>query len=243
MRKVVLFLLALSVVTLSCQKSPKSVKVPVSYVIESGQNAPLGDTYIPDAGTYTMPVLVKYLGGYQEDKVTISIKGLPADVTVAQDTFSKVPTYRADFVFTTTNAVHATYPITITASAPGSDPKTYTFNLSVISADCAASLWGALSGANACTARNFNYVSTGVATGVTNELDIVNFGGYGSSTKTRVKLNCVKDSLTIPSQNIGNGTVLQGSGTFSGNTMTIYYTASSTPGGFPETCTATYTRQ
>lgn len=241
MKKIVLFFLALCALTVACRKTAK--KTPLSYTVENLQNKPPADIYIPDAGSYTMSLLVKYLGGFHEDKVTLTISGLPADIKVVEDTIVNIPTYRADFVFKTTNAKHATYPITVTATALGSAPKTYTFNLTVTFADCASSLWGNFNGANACTARNFTYVATGVATGVTNELNITNFGGYGSTTTTRVILNCNKDSLYIPAQNIGNGTNLQGSGTFTDNTMTIYYSASTTPGGFPESCNVTLTKQ
>jgi hypothetical protein len=240
MKKVVLFILALCAVTYSCRKTPK---VPLSYSVETVHNKPLETVYIPDAGSYTMSVLVKYLGGFHEDPVTISIKGLPADIAVVEDTFTLVPTYQADFVFKTTNAVHATYPITLTTSALGSEPKTYNFDLTVVSADCAANLWGNFAGTNACTARNFTYTAVGSSTGVTNELNVTNLGGYGSTTTTRIILDCNKDSLRIPEQYIGNGTNLSGVGTFTANSMTILYTASTTPGGFAETCSVTLTKQ
>lgn len=242
MKKTVLILLALCVAVLSCDKTPTSVKVPVSYEVETAQNTAVGDIYIPDAGSYTMSILVKYLGGFQEDDVTIALSGLPADVAVNRDTFSKVPTYQADFVFTTANAAHGTYPMTITSNAIGSDPKTYHFNLTVRSADCAESLLGDLNGTNECTNRDYNYTATAIATGITDKLNIINFGGYGLNTNTTVYLNCNENTLTIPSQNIGNATILEGSGTFTGNSMTITYTASNTPGGFPETCNVTLTK-
>ncbi len=239
MRKVVLFFMALCAVAVSCQKT---TKVPVSYTVESLQNTPLGDIYIPDSGTYTLPVLVKYMTGYHEDKVTVSIKGLPADIKVAEDSFSEVPTYRANFVLNTSHAVHATYPITVTASAPGTKSKIQTFNITVIEADCASTLWGNFNGTNQCTSRTYAYTATGIATGVANTLAIKNLGGYGPTTLTQVTLNCAHDSLFIPMQNIGNGTNLSGYGTFTPNSMTIYYTATTTPGGFPETCNVTLTR-
>ncbi len=242
MKKTVLILLALCAVVLSCQKTPTSVKVPVSYVVETAKNEPVSEIFIPDNGTYTMSLLVKYLGGFQEDDVMIALSGLPSDVTVSHDTFSKVPTYQADFVFTTANASHGTYPMTITSKADGSDAKTYNFNLTVRAADCASSLLGDLSGANECSNRDYTYTATAVATGITDKLQIINFGGYGSNTNTTVYLNCNENTLTIPSQNIGNATILEGSGTFTGNSMTITYTASNTPGGFPETCNVTLTK-
>lgn len=240
MRKIVLFLLATCVIAVSCQKT---VKVPVSYTVETIQNTAPTDIYIPDEGVSTMSLLVKFLGGFSEDTVILSMKGLPADVKLTTDTITGVPTFRADFVMTTNKARLGSYPVTLTAVAPGSDPKNYNFNVIVTPADCASSLWGNLSGSNSCTARNFTYVSTGVSSGTANVLNLVNFGGYGSNTSTRIVLDCNKDSLTIPAQNIGNGTNLQGYGTFTATGMTIYYTASSTPGGFPETCTATFTKQ
>jgi hypothetical protein len=239
MKKAVVYILALCAVTLSCSKS---VKAPLSYTVESGQNAPLGDTYIPDHGNYTMPVLIKYLTGHSEEKVTVSIKGLPADVQVVEDTFSQIPTFRADFMFVTTNAAHGTYPVTITASATGSLPQTHTFNLIVRSADCASNLWGNFTTANECTGRNFSYTTTGVATGVTDQLDIINLGGFGTNTTTRAVLNCNKDSLFISSQNIGNGIIMQGAGTFTGNSMDIYYTATNVASSTTETCIAHLTK-
>jgi len=239
MKKVFVLLLAICGFISACQKS---VPAPVTYKVESGQNAPLGDIYIPDNGTYTMPVLVKYISGYAEDKVSLSIKGVPANVTVVQDKFSQVPTYRADYVFVSKDAKHGSYPVSITSTSRGSDPKTYTFNVIVRSADCASNLWGSFSAFNECTGRSFSYTATGQASGVTDELNVVNLGGYGSNTSTRVILNCNLNTLTIPSQNIGNGYTMQGTGTFTGNSMKINYSVTSSAGGASETCITTLTK-
>ena len=236
-----MLLLAIGAVMGSCHKYP--AKDPVRYTLETSANKPLTDIYIPDQGTYTMSVLVKYLGGYSQDKVTISVKGLPTDIQVVEDTFSMLPTFRADFVLLTTNAAHKTYPITITTSAPSTTAKTQTINLHVISADCASVLAGNYTGSNACTNRNFTYTATAASSGTVNEMDIINLGGYGSATSAHVLIDCAKDSVHIPQQHIGNGTNLSGEGVISGNTMTITYTATTTPLGFPETCIATLTKQ
>jgi hypothetical protein len=239
MKKIVLFLLAASFFAASCQKT---VKVPVSYTVESIQNTVPTDIYIPDLGTTTLPLLVKFLGGFSEDTVMLTLKGLPADVRLDEDTITGVPTFRADFKMSTNKARLGTYPVTLTAVAPGSDPKNYRFNVIVTPADCASALWGNLSGSNDCSDRNFTYTATGTSSGSVNVLNLVNFGGYGSNTSTLIVLNCNNDSLTIPAQNIGNGTNLQGYGTFTPTGMTVYYSATSTPGGFPESCTATFTK-
>lgn len=225
----------------SCHKYP--AKDPVRYSLETLQNKPVTDIYIPDQGTYTFSMWMKYLGGDSRDSVTISITGLPSDVHVVEDTFRRKPTAQIDFVFVTTKAAHKTYPITITTSAPGAAAKTQVINMTVISADCASVLWGNYSGSNTCTGRDYVYTASAVSSGTVNEMNIVNLGGYGSATSTRVIIDCDKDSLHIPAQHIGNGTNLSGEGVISGNKMTITYTATTTPLGFGETCIATLIKQ
>lgn len=238
MKKVVLFLVAICGLAISCSKT---TKVPVAYNVQTLNATTVQDLYIPDTGSYDMPIHVKFLTGNTTDKVTLILNGLPADVKVTKDTISDVPTFIAHFIFTTNHAKQAKYPVTIVATAPGELAKTYNFNLTVIPANCASYLLGTFTGSNACTARSFTYPAD-VTSPAVNKLSINNFGGYGTGTNTIVDVNCNHDSLTIPSQNIGNGTTLSGYGVFSSNKMTIYYTAINTPGGFPETCTATLTK-
>ncbi|MBX2904686.1 MAG: hypothetical protein KF744_01520 [Taibaiella sp.] len=239
MKKLSIFILALCLTVVACDKK---VAQPLSYTVESTQNKPMGDTYISDNGTYTLSVLVKFLTGDAGDKVNLKLTGLPAGVATNTDSFSQEPTYRADFKLTMTNAPHGTYPITISTDVRGVNKKTFKFNLIVRSADCAANLWGNFNGSNECTGRTFTYTATGVSTGATNELDITNLGGYGENTTTRVILDCDHNTLTIPSQNIGNGTVVQGDGTFNGNSMHIVYHTTYVSGAAPEDCAANLTR-
>ena len=240
MKKIALILLAFCAAVVSCQKT---VKIPVSYTVESAQGTAFPDIFVPDAGTYDLGAWVKFLTGTNEDSVSITLKGLPADVVVEKDTIKGLPSYVGHFMLHTTAAVHASYQLTIIAYATHStETKTYNFKMTVISADCARGLLGDYSGLNTCTGRNYNYPVTVGGTGTPNTMNISNFGGYGANTLTNVVINCDKDSLTIPSQNIGNGTVLQGKGFYTASKITISYTASSTPGGFPETCTAVFNR-
>lgn len=239
MKKISIFVLALCVMALACDRK---VAQQVTYTVENTQNQPMGDTYISDNGTYTLSVLVKFLTGASEDKVSLKMKGLPAGVTTPVDSFSEVPTYRADFPLTMKNAPHGTYPITLTTDVRGVNRKTVTFNLIVRSGDCAANMWGTFTGTNQCSARNFTYTARGMSTGVVNELNITNLGGYGDNTTTRVVLDCDHNKLTIPEQNIGNGTVVSGSGTFTGSTMTFSYHTTYVTGATPEDCNVTLTK-
>jgi len=241
MKKLSIFILSLCLLVVAA--CDKKVAQPLSYTVENTQNKPLGDTYISDNGTYTLSMLVKFLTGDGGDKVNLKLTGLPAGITTNIDSFSQEPTYRADFKLTMTNAPHGTYPITVSTNVRGVNKKTFKFNLIVRSADCAANLWGNLNGSNECTARTFTYTAVGVSTGVTNELNVTNLGGYGANTTTRVILNCDQKTLTVPSQNIGNGTVVEGSGTFDGTSMHIVYHTTYITGAAPEDCAANFTKQ
>ncbi len=233
---VITFFVVACVVVISCDKA---VKVPVSYTVVTNHATTVNDIFIPDSGRFDMQILVKFLSGYAQDNVTLKISGLPADISVTPDSFSAVPSYVEDFVFSTNHAAHNTYRITITGYAPEETPQTYSFNLTVIPADCATSLLGSLSGHNACSVTG-NTSHTATSTWVAqNTLSVNDFGGYGTNTNTTVYLNCDNDSLAIPSQNIGNGVVLQGSGTFTASGMSVTY---NTTGTSTDNCTVTYAK-
>jgi hypothetical protein len=239
MKKFLLLLLSFSAV-LSCTKS---VKVPVSYTVTTPGTDKVKDIDIPNTGVTNMPITVKFLSGYAFDKVRINLVGLPFDIVTKPDTFDQVPTYTGVFVLTTNNARPGVYPVSIVAKAPGSEAKTYPFNITVVRTDCSSEFYGTLVGSNACSARNYTYTATAQGTAVANQMVISNFGGYGAATSTYVVLDCKTNTLTIPQQNIGNNTNLSGHGTFTSTGMNIEYTASTTPLGFGETCTVTLNKQ
>jgi len=238
MRKFVLFLLVAGLIV-SCDKT---IKQPLNYSVTNDALATgVYDVYLPDSGAYTMPALVKFLSGYPSDSVKLVLTGLPAGITVTPDTFTAIPTYTANFVFNTNHTAHSTYPVTITAYTPTQNPMTFNFNLIVVPADAASLFWGNLSDSSACTARDYKYTATGVASGTKNTLIINNFGGYGTEVNVTVLFDEQNGTLTIPSQVCGNGSQLSGSGTFTENKMIINYSASSTPTNPAETCTAIFT--
>jgi hypothetical protein len=240
MRKIVLFLFTFCAIIVSCDKQ---VQQPLNYSVSNDvlQTGVL-DIYIPDNGTYNMQVLVKFLSGYAESRVTLQLSGLPANVTVSPAKYTDVPTFTRDFLFTTTNAALGITQATLTTSTSGQAPKVYNFNIHVIPANCATYFGGTLSASNAC-AVNYTYIATGTVDPTSSYvLYINNFGGYGPTVNAQVVLNCENRTLSVPSQNIGNGTRIQGTGTFTLNTMTIRYTAYTTPTGPGDNCTATFTK-
>jgi hypothetical protein len=241
MNRIIVCLVFICSVIASCNKA---VKPPVSYTVTNDVNDSLvQDIFIPDNGTAHMMAHVKFLEGWQgaDDKVTLVLTGVPAHVKVTPDTITAIPTYTADFVFTSTNAVQGVYNATLTAYTAVGLPQAYNFRINVIPADCASLFWGNISGSSACTSRTYTHTATGTSGG-TNVLMIKNFGGYGVNCNVKVVFDCNKDSLTIPFADYGNGVKLQGKGVFNGSTMIIDYTATTIPTGGSESCTLTYTK-
>jgi hypothetical protein len=239
MNRIFICLLTVAVIVSSCGKS---VKPPVHYSVTNDVNdSAVEDIFIPDNGNYTMSVKVKFLEGYQgqDDKVQLTLAGLPANVTVSPNTFTGIPTYTEAFTFTSTGAPQGVYGATITSSTNVGLPQVYYFNIHVIPADCAALFWGNITGSSACTSRQYAHSAVG-STGGTNVLMVSNFGGYGNHCNVQVVLNCNNDSLHIAKADYGNGVTLQGSGIFNADSMIINYTAFSTPTGGTESCTLTY---
>lgn len=239
MNKIVLFLLAI-VVFASCDKN---VKHPLDYTVTNdAHDSAVVDVFIPDTGTITMPFTVKFLTGYQYDKVQLVFNNLPANVKITPDTFSAVPTYTEDFSVHTTGAAQGVYQVSVTATTETRKPNTIYFNLVVVPADCASLFWGNISFNNACNTRTYSNSSTGVASGTTNVLYIRNFAGYGPTVNVKVILDPTTGALTIPFADYGNGTKLSGWGNFTLTQMVINYDATTTPTSGAESCTVTYTK-
>ncbi len=241
MKRIVLFFVALCAVMFSCSKYRKPAHIPVSYAVENSQDTTPQDIYLPITGKKYVSVEVKFLTGNTTDSVTLEIKGLPQGITVSPQRSSGVPTYYYKYIYTTTNMPVGTYPVSIVATAPATEPKVYNFNLIVIPNDCAALFPETMKGSNSCSDRSYAYTTT-LESPNKNELIIHNLGGYGLETETHVILNCEQDSLYISSQNIGNGVIMEGKGTFTDSKLTIYYSAVTAPGAAAEVCTATLSK-
>jgi len=235
MKRIILFLLTICAVGVSCTKS---VKVPMSYTVENEKDTTPQNVYITATGKAYVDLTVKFLSG-TPDSVTLEVQGIPNGITVSPQRSTGIPTYYYKYIYTANNIAVGTYPISIVATAPGTATQVYNYNLIVIPADCASLFIGNLTGSNGCTSRSYTYPVTGVSSGTTNVLTVNNFGGYGSNTSVNISLNCDIDSLYIPSQNIGNGITMQGSGTFTSSGMNVYYTVS---GAVSESCSATLSK-
>ncbi len=220
----------------SCNKT-KDTQVRLAYSVDSI----LDNVYVGDTGYTHWPLKVSFLGGNPTETVTITINGLPQRLTVTPNPLTATPTFTQDFVFKGNYAPHGSYPANLVAYSPSTGNKVYAFNLVVVTANCAFGYDGTYSGSNICTTANSGYTCTMSHTS-SDSMNVVNFGGLGSNTNTKIILNCGVDSVTIPNQVNGNGDTIKGLGTYTASQFVISYTRRSSGGGF-DSCVTTLTKQ
>ena len=241
MKKSVLFsallllLLGMGLLYNSCVK--KDTQLRLAFSVDSIMQ----NVYVGDTGYTDWILRCSFLSGNPQEKVTLTINGLPQRLTVTPDSVTATPTFTQDFVFHGNYAPRGSYPANLVAYSPSTGNKVYNFNLVVVSANCALGMDGTYTGTNMCNTANITYPCTITHTG-NYTINIVNLGGYGTSSTTHVAVNCNVDSLTIAKQADGNGDTLQGVGTFTTNQMIIYYTKKTATGGF-DSCVATLNKQ
>ncbi|WP_133162637.1 hypothetical protein [Flavipsychrobacter stenotrophus] len=230
---VLLSLLTLTLLAGSCSKS--STNPPISILVDTVTNA-----YLNHDDSLHLPFEVRFLTGNFNEEVSLTIEGLPPTVKMVYDTIKGIPTFTADFVLYTTSAAAPLgyYPVRLVTYSYSTGYKTYDFTLGVVHYNCSSFLTGSYTCQNACATSNYNYTASASASG-NNILNVVNFGGYGLNTNTRINLDCNTDSVTITRQLIGNGVTVTGHGHFEANKLVIAYTAENIPTGGNDNCTVT----
>ncbi len=231
-----LLLLAVAAVAVYSQSCTKNVAAPLSYSVDTFANA-----YVNNNDTLDLPVRIKFLAGNTNEEMKLYMTGLPNNVSLIDDTLRGTPSFTAMFKVVADNATLGYYPVTLWISSKSTGVKSYPFTLGVVNNNCLSYFTGSLNGTNACSSANYSFTATATAN-ADNSLNIVNFGGYGTNTSTKTTLDCNTGTISIPSQNIGNGVTVSGTGTFTTTKMTINYIALNTPGGFNDTCTVQLTR-
>ena len=226
---VVLSLLAGS----SCDKHPAT---PISYLIDT-----VGSVYLNYDDSLHQKYQVRFLTGNITEDVTLTISGLPSNVKLVKDTLTGQPTFTADFIlYSLPTGELGYYPVTLWVYTHSTGWKAYPFTLGVVHYHCPSYLSGVFTCSNACH-TNYVYSATSTPSGDT-AIHVSNFGGYGPTTTTVMNLNCNTDSVTIFSQNIGNGVAIRGQGHFEANKIVVKYEAFNLPGGFNDTCVAVMTK-
>jgi hypothetical protein len=219
----------------SCSRTDNQVRL--GYVIDSVNP----NVYVGDTGVTHWFLKALFVSGNPMENVTIKFAGLPARMVVSPDSFTQVPTFIQDFQFRGNYATLGSYPASVIVYSPSTGTKTINFNLVVVHSNCGMGIAGNYNASSGCATANYTYTAT--VSHLANDTVIINnLGGYGTNTNTKVALNCGTDSLYIASQNIGNGVTVSGKGTFSSNQLSIYYTATNTPGGYNDVCSTVMTK-
>ncbi len=199
----------------SCHKTT-STGTTFSYSVSKIQN----DTIV--AGSMADLLLqIDPLHGYP-DSVTLKITGLPANITMKPSIYSHMPPFREDFIFTANDSVAlGVYPITLTASCPSLADKVYTFDMTVMPADCSVKLVDTANAYDTCNIGNYYYpvnISEGNAP---YQISIEGLGG--SSASVFADVNCPANTFSISRQNISSNLSIQGTGTFTATKIMINY--------------------
>jgi PKD repeat protein len=149
-------------------------------------------------------------------------------------------TTSTDFEPTHAYNTGGTYTISLTASQPGITNQTGNVqkNILVLSTTRADYIgtWN-VSGESCTQSGTFSGYQIGITNGTAaNAIVISNLYEAGTNILANATIN--GNTITIPSQTFGNGTI-SGSGTLSANKQSIIFTYLINSGGSSETCTAT----
>lgn len=230
-------LLSVLVLTLFAGSCVKNSNPPLGYLIDTVSNA-----YVNHNDSLLLPLEVRFLSGNSNEKVTLSISGLPPHVRLKQDTITGTPTFTANFmIYADSNAVLDQYPVTLHAYSASTGNRSYNFNLGVVHYNCGHYVQGNYSGRNTCRTTGVSYGAIAVSSGDT-AVWVSNLGGYGTHTNTFMRLDCNTDSVYVDRQDIGNGVTMWGKGHFTAHSIVMSYTALNTPAGSNDTCTLVLSR-
>ena len=163
----------------------------------------------------TMDLTVKYLDSAQE-RVTLSVSGLPGDVTI--DTtwvHSGIPTFSTQLSLYDTSSTGAAtpgiYPVMVIATTASGKAKEYTFNLTI--KPLPSSVLGKYTNCYAYCDSTLHYTdSLYVDAAVPNKIWFTNYAGSGHAVYGL--LTGPYGAITVPAQTIG-GTIYTGSGNIS----------------------------
>jgi len=183
-------------------------------------------------------------GDPTNEYITTTITGLPANVTINQDSLVFRPNYSFELTFYGNYPAAGVYPITVTTNSPTVGTKTYKFNLTVTPlVDCTAeittnTLYGAnptqyMADTSSSTYNRFNVgmTRTGCDTiSVFIYYDSIPPGGMGSPPEEfpiqqfSAVINCTNNTLYIypqvEGQSYGSNNQIRGSGTYTATSPT-----------------------
>lgn len=216
MKHIILFLCS-ACIFYSCKKDKTDSEPPVNIAING-----VADITIDPNGTGQLALEVT---GDQKT-VNLAVSGLPSTVIAQFSSASGTPVFSTSLTLSASGAASGTYPVTLSGTS-GSTVKNYNFNLHV--RECVSSVTGSKSGSDLCSSNSYTYDVT-VTKASETRVTIRNFGGFGENVSVYADLDCSIKALTVPSQTVGAGRIIEGTGIFDSGKMTITYTVTDVSG-------------
>ena len=220
MRKTYLLALAIILLYSSCNKDFQS-NTPESFNYSINKS----DLTI-DANSYLHynPLNISN-GDVSKSPITISYKGMPANVTVTPSSITVDTNYSPLIVFAANNSAPGIYPMQMTVSGNTIGTQTYNFNLTVApSSNCASNINpSTVYIVDGCSGLSYD-VTLDTIPGSPNMFTISNFENLGVNYKVLVFIDCgaiigaTNDGFTelyIPKQTV-NGYTISGRGEYEG---------------------------
>jgi hypothetical protein len=163
-----------------------------------------------------------------QERIDLSIWGLPAGVTADIGTSSGMPSYNSTIVFTDHYGVPGNYSIKLIAHGTLTGDITYSFNLHILQAANCGVLGFWSQGTTGC-GNNTTYQYTDNVTTSTAAANRIIFANFADMPyQVYADVDCANSTLTIPNQFLPNGIQVAGSGTFTANTIHVDFSQTST---------------
>ena len=212
MKKTTLLLAFLTLLFSACTKVVDDEYEMPNYRVDG-----ITDISVYSTGATNMPLNVVYMNSEQE-RVDLSLDGLPAGMTATFTPASGIPTYSSFLQIRSNNTAAGNYPVTLVANGAESGRRTYSFNIRIT--ECASELLGTYTGFNACFAGGSYVDNITAVAGQPNTIQFNNFENTGARVIATV--DCGTSRLTIPTQVVNGITYSTNSGFFNITTTGIF---------------------
>lgn len=191
--------------------------------------------------TVEVPVEVRYLEG-EKDEVTLAVAGLPFTMTAGFYPQLDTPSFFSVIRFVAHDVDTGLYHIKVTA-AGHKYARDYYLPIRVLPypVNPALALVGTYTESGPCTTSGTisHNLSISVVDPYFNKITIRGLWNGSSTINVVADIDPSSNTIVIPSQ-VSNGTTFTGAGSYSGNQITISYTATS--GIFTEQCSTIMTK-
>lgn len=185
------------------------------------------DQAIESTDSVIIPLGIAYTSGDQE-KLTLSVTGLPSNTTASFNVASGIPTFATVLTLSTQKAPAGTYNIKLVCTTAKDSVKTFDIKLTIKESDpCANAMVGKYDNQQRLESSSSSITeqTTAINTTTKNRLTLQNlFFSFSSKEDVDATFNCDDNTLKLVDKDVDLGSaifVLSGEGTYTANTMDI----------------------